>query len=469
MGKIKITIEDLFNIPGAVIYNPDSYKPLRHVEIDSRKIEKGSLFVAIKGEKYDGHDFILDALKKGAKAVVIDSRKLKKFSFLEIPLITVDDTIRAYGELAKIWRNKLSAKVIAITGSNGKTSVKEMISTLLENKLKVVKTESNNNNHIGVPLTIFSADEKCDVLILEHGTNHFNEIEYTANISRPDFALITNIGDSHLEFLKNREGVYREKSSLLDITEMHGGKVLLNTDDPIIKKYSKNYWNKISYGFNGKVDIKGKILGYTRDGKSRVQLKSETLSFAFREGFGDFTLPVYGTTNAYNFLAASAVAVSIGLSSKEIKQQAQKIISVHGRLNVKNYKQAVIIDDTYNSSPVSVKAAIDLVNRIKTFKRKIFVLGDMFELGKNAAKYHKDLAVHFSQNKNLFVLTSGNLMKSLNKSLRKKKIKSIHFHIREALALYLKYEEIENSVILVKGSRGMKMEEFVNILEKRFE
>jgi len=469
MGKIKITIEDLFNISSAVIYNPDAFKPVSNVEIDSRRVKNGSLFVAIKGEKFDGHDFILDALKKGAEAVIIDSRKLKKFSFLEIPVVTVNDTTKAFGELARIWRNKISAKVISITGSNGKTTVKEMIASLLNEKYNVVKTEANNNNHIGVPLTILGTGEKCDVLVLEQGTNHFNEIEYTANISRPDYALITNISDSHLEFLRNREGVYKEKSALLDITEIHGGTVFLNMDDPVIKKHSKNYWNKVTYGFNGPVDVKGKILGYTNEGNSRVQLKSKTLSFAFREGFRETILHLYGEANAKNFLAVAAVALKLGLNEKEILNGIKNIKPVHGRLEVKKFKEAVVIDDTYNSNPASVESAVDLLKKIKTYKRKIVVLGDMFELGKQSEKLHKDLATLFSPEKNLFVLTTGNLMKHLNKALRRKNVKSIHFHIREALSLYLQYEEIENSVILVKGSRGMKMEEFINVLEKRFE
>jgi len=469
MGKIKITIEDLFSISSAMIYNPDAFKSVSKVEIDSRRVKKGSLFVAIKGEKFDGHDFILDALKKGAEAVIIDSRKLKKFSFLEIPVVTVNDTTKAFGELAKIWRNKISAKVISITGSNGKTTVKEMIASLLSEKYNVVKTEANNNNHIGVPLTILGTDEKCEALILEQGTNHFNEIEYTANISRPDYALITNIGDSHLEFLRNKEGVYKEKSALLDITEIHGGTVFLNMDDPVIKKHSKNYWNKVTYGFNGSVDVKGKILGYTNEGNSRVQLKSKTLSFAFREGFRETIPHLYGEANAKNFLAAAAVALKLGLKEKEILNGMKKIKPVHGRLEVKKFKEVVVIDDTYNSNPTSVENAIDLIKKIKTHKRKIIVLGDMFELGKQSEKLHKDLAKLFSPEKNLFVLTTGIMMKHLNKALRKKNVKSIHFHIREALSLYLQYEEIENSVILVKGSRGMKMEEFINVLEKRFE
>jgi len=466
MGKIKITITDLFNMPSAVIYNPDAFKPVSSVVIDSRKVKKGCLFVAIKGEKFDGHDFVLDAHKKGAKAVIIDSRKLKKFSFLEIPLITVDNTTKAYGYLAKTWRNKLSAKVVSISGSNGKTTVKEMVSTLLAEKFSVVKTEANNNNHIGVPLTIFSADENCDVLVLEHGTNHFGEIEYSSEISQPDYALITNVGDSHLEFLKNREGVYKEKSTLLDVTEKRDGIVFLNMDDPIIKEHSKKFTNKVTFGFSGKQDVKGKILGFTEDGRIRIQIIAK--KNIAREKI-ETVLPLHGESNAVNFLAASTVALKLGLSSEQIICGTQKFKPIHGRLEVKKYKNALIVDDTYNASPSSVEAAVKLMNKIKIFKNKIVVLSDMLELGVHAPKLHKNLAKLFSPVKNLVVLTTGNLMKNLYTALRAKKVRSVHFNFRSALSLYLQYEEIENSVILVKGSRGMKMEEFVNILEKRFE
>ena len=462
MGKVKITIEDLFNIPSAEIYNPDAYKSLSSVEIDSRKVKKGSLFVAIKGEKFDGHDFVKDALKKGTAAVIIDSRKFKKFSSLEIPVITVDDTTKAFGELAKIWRNKLSAKVISITGSNGKTTVKEMTAALLAEKYNVIKTEANNNNHIGVPLTIFSADEKCEVLILEQGTNHFGEIPYSAKISQPDFSLITNIGDAHLEFLNSKEGIYKEKSALYDETNKHGGTVFINMDDQIISKKAGQYGSKVTYGFKGKVDVKGKIVGYTEDGRTEILI-------TYKDKKIKTVLPLYGESNAKNFLAASAIALKLGLTPKQIINGVKNFKAVHGRLDVMKFKNAVLIDDTYNASPASVISAIELVKKIKTFKKKLFVLGDMYELGKNSPKIHKELAKLFSADKNLTVLTTGKMMKHMHSELRKNKVRSIHFYLREALALYLKYEEIENSVILVKGSRGMKMEEFENILETRFE
>ncbi|MEG8988791.1 UDP-N-acetylmuramoyl-tripeptide--D-alanyl-D-alanine ligase [Ignavibacteria bacterium 4148-Me] len=462
MGKIKITIEDLFNLNGSVIYNPDSYKPLSVVEIDTRKINKPCLFVAIKGEKYDGHNFIQDAIDKGAKALIINRNKLEKFSSLNIPFITVPDTIKAYGELANRWRHKLNAKVVSITGSNGKTTTKEMIATLLEEKFNVVKSEANNNNHIGVPLTIFSADENCEMLILEQGTNHLGEIPYSAKISEPDYAIITNIGDSHLEFLKSREKVFKEKSALFDEAEKRGGIIFINVDDPIINKNKKRYKNIVTYGFKHDAEVKGKILNYDDLGRATIFIQYHERSF-------DLVLPLSGESNAKNFLAAAAVALKIGLNEDEIINASKKIKPVHGRLEIKEYPKAILVDDTYNASPASVEAAYKFLKKVKRYKNKIMVLGDIFELGKSAPKFHKELANIFSEDKNITVLTIGNLMKYLHRELKKIKIKTIHFDTRDALSLYLKYEDIDNSVILVKGSRGMKMEEFINILEQRFE
>jgi UDP-N-acetylmuramoyl-tripeptide--D-alanyl-D-alanine ligase len=461
MGKIKITIKDLFNVPSATIYNPDAFKGVTNVVIDSRKAKKGSLFVAIKGEKFDGHDFVLTAVRNGAEAVVIDEKKLKKFNSLTIPVVTVNNTMKAYGDIAKIWRKKLNAKVICITGSNGKTTVKEMIATLLSEKYKVVKTEANNNNHIGVPLTILSADEKCDILVLELGTNHFGEIEYISDISQPDISIITNIGDSHLEFFKDPAGVFKEKSILFSVTDKCGGTVFINTDDPIIKKGSKFYKNKITYGFTGAADIKGKILQYTEDGRTIIKITTRNKTFKT-------TLPLYGESSAKNFLAATAVALSIGLTIKQIITGTSKFKQVDGRLKVKDLNNNIIIDDSYNSNSASIESAVELVTRIKKYRNKLIILGDIFELGKYSSKIHGELAKIFQPNNNLIVLTIGKKMKVLNKSLTQKKVKSIHFNSRKELSLYLKYANIENSVILIKGSRGMKMEEFLNILETRF-
>ncbi len=242
---MKINLNDIFNLKDSVIYNPDSFKSVTHVSIDSRSLKKNSLYVAIKGNKYDGHNFIEDALANGASAVLINKNKLKTLPDINCTIITVPNTIMAYGELAKIFRDKFTGQIISLTGSNGKTTTKEILATILNEKFGVVKTLANDNNHIGIPKTIFTIKNKTEKVVLEHGTNHFGEIEYTSDIASPDIALITNIADSHLEYLKNREGVYKEKSFLFKSTLQKGGTIFVNTDDEILKNETRKIKNKI--------------------------------------------------------------------------------------------------------------------------------------------------------------------------------------------------------------------------------
>lgn len=458
MSKMKITLEDLFDIPSAVILNPDSYKPASDVVIDSRIAGKNSIFFAIKGEKLDGHDFVREAVKKGAHAVVINKNKLRRFDNIDITIVTVEDTTKAYGDLAGMRRNKLRAIVIGITGSNGKTTTKEMTATLLAEKYKVEKTVSNNNNHIGVPLTILSAHSDCQALVLEQGTNHFGEIPYSASISRPDIALITNIGDSHLEFLKNREGVYKEKSALFDVAEI----VLINSDDPVIKKNTKHYDNKVTFGFKGDPDVKGKIEGYTPEGKTRITVSSGRTKISL-------TLPVYGQANAMDFLSACVIALNMDLTKKQISAGAKKIKAFDKRLQACEYKNAILIDDTYNANPSSMRMAFDVVKHISLFRNKVLILGDMFELGNTSAKMHAGLAAGIPDSRNYTVLTLGREMKNLHNALKNKKTNSVHFMNREALKKFLAEKFLGDSAILVKGSRGMQMEEFVKLIGNKFE
>lgn len=198
MKKIHLNIEDLFNVPSAVIYEPDKLKNINYVSIDSRNIKKNTLFIAIKGNRFDAHRFVKTAIKNGAIAVVINKRNLNEFDSVKIPIIAVKDTKLALGDIARTWRKKLNTKIIGITGSSGKTTVKNMLASILSERYPVNKTEANNNNHIGVPLTILNTNETHEVLVAELGTNHFGEIKYTASILEPDYSIITNIGDSHL-------------------------------------------------------------------------------------------------------------------------------------------------------------------------------------------------------------------------------------------------------------------------------
>jgi len=460
MKNILLTIEDIFNIPTAEIFNPDSFKDIKSVSIDSRNIPSGCLFVAIEGNNFDGHSFIKDAVKNKANAILINKDKIELADNVEIPFITVTDTTKALGDIAKIWRNKLNAKVIGLTGSAGKTSTKEILSVLLGTKFKVNKTAANNNNHIGVPLTVLSTTEKHNILIAELGTNHFGEIQYSAPIIRPDVAVITNIGDSHLEFFKDRKGVLKEKKAIFDIAEANKGTVFINNDDKLLSKLSAKYSKVITFGFAGCSAIKGNIVDYSYEGKPVLNIQYKKQDF-------NINLPLYGEQSAVNFLTAAAIALYLGLTSKDIIKGAKKLKNVAGRLNVMKMNNKVLIDDTYNANPSSMAYSLSILDKIKLYPRKIAILGDMFELGEKAGLLHSNLLKVVKKAKIDEVYTIGPLMKNLNEALKSvDSIKSRHFTSRSILKNFLEKKDLTNSVILVKGSRGMKMEEFVKVIEE---
>jgi len=454
MSSPKVNIEDLFNLSGAVIYNPDSYKPSALVSTDTRQIKKGSIFIALKGKKFDGHGFVKAAIEKGATAIVINKNKLKNFDDVDCTIVTVDNTTFVYGQLAAMWRKKLDAKIIAITGSNGKTSTKEILAQILANKHSVQKTIANNNNNIGVPLTLFSCTNKHEYLILELGTNHFGEIAYTANIAKPDYSLITNIGEGHLEYFKNKAGVAKEKLELFSATIKHGGKVFINSDDKLLTSKTKGLRNKITYGFEGRVDVKGKIVKISDDGMPLIQIRKGKTEF-------ETLLNLPGISNAKNFLAAAVVLLELGISPADIIKYAQKLIPVDKRMNITKHSDFTLINDTYNANPVSMKSAIEFLGTFNKKLKRIAILGDMFELGEKAVQLHKQLAADLTRNRIDEVYTIGKLMKNLNDSVKAKKLVNQHFTRRENLAGFIANKDFSNSVILLKGSRGMKMEEFL--------
>ncbi len=459
MKAVKINIEDFFNLPSAVLYNPDTLKPVSHISIDSRKVKKNSLYIALKGKNFDGHNFVKDAVSKGASAVVIGSNSYKNYDYLKVPIITVDDTANALGSIAKIWRKKLSTKIIGITGSSGKTTTKDMLATILAEKYKVNKTYSNNNNHIGVPLTILNTTNRHDVLVAELGTNHFGEIKYTAEILQPDYGMILNVGDSHLEYLKNRAGIWKEKSALYYETIKNNGTVFINNDDPILKRFSGNTKNQITYGFSNRSDLKAKIKKYSTEGNPVIEISYKNKKLIE-------TLNFFGEQSANNYIAAVAAAFKLGLTKDQVLNGTSKLKGTAQRLNVIKYKNFVLIDDTYNANPDSTKKAIELVCRIKLYDKKILILGDMLELGKNSISLHRTLSSIVEKNKISEVYTIGSLMKHLNDKIKLKSVLKKHFESRNSLIHFLEKKDFSNSVVLVKGSRGMTMENFVNVIKK---
>ncbi|MHB8578446.1 MAG: UDP-N-acetylmuramoyl-tripeptide--D-alanyl-D-alanine ligase [Ignavibacteriaceae bacterium] len=461
MKKLNLTLNDFFNLPTAKIYNPEKLNSITSVSIDSRIILKNSLFIALKGDKLDGHNFVRQAIKNGASVVIIDEKKYEEFSDLKIPVVTVRNTTKALGSLAIVWRSKLRAKVIGISGSNGKTSTKDLLSELLSQKYIVNKTIANHNNHIGVPLTILSTNQKHDILVAELGTNHFGEIKYTAGILQPDYALITNIGDSHLEFLKDRKGVLKEKSFLFKITAEKGGTVIINDDDKFLKEIGRKFIKKFSYSLmNPHADVNGTIKGYTEDGRPEITIEN-------KGGKMNFEIPLYGENSAKNFVASLAIALNLGLNKFQILAGIKSLKPAEKRLNVKRFKNFILIDDTYNANPESMIAAFFLMSKMSLFKNKIAILGDMLELGESSTTLHKDLAMSIKGNKIGYVYTIGHFMKYLTESLKNQKIKTKHFRNRNSFKEFLLVMDFSDSVILVKGSRGMKMEEFVQTIEAK--
>jgi UDP-N-acetylmuramoyl-tripeptide--D-alanyl-D-alanine ligase len=457
--RITIEYKDLQSLSDVELLNVPASIDITKVSTDTRSIKKGSLFVALGGESFDGHNFIAEAVKKGASAIVVSKKKLPSVKVRKTPVIAVENTMLALGELANCWRKKFTGKVIAITGSNGKTTTKETLAVILRERYKVVATSKNNNNQIGVPLTIFQVTNEDDYLILEMGTNHPGEIEYLAEVAQPDLALITNIGASHLEFLGSVKGVRREKTSLFKVTDKCGGTVFINIDDKELKPLTKEYKKAVLFGSKNSADVVGKLKGYNKSGYPIVSIDGEKIF--------EVALPVYGKTNVLNVLAASAVALHEGVSKQEIVHGIRAMANPKQRLEPKEFPNGLLLDDTYNANPESMLAAFDALRNIKEYKNKWLVLGDMFELGENGPKLHKNLAAQLMKIPDIRVFTVGELMYNLFKELKKYYVPVWHAHDRATLKANIAETDFSNSVVLVKGSRGMKMEEFVQqILEK---
>ncbi len=458
MSKTKFTLEDLFNLNGSVIYNPDDYKSTEFVTIDSRNVRKGAIFVAIKGKRHDGHNFVRQAIENGAGAVIISRRKLNDFDDVEIPIVTVPNTIKAYGELAKIKRAKMNYLVIGITGSNGKTTTKEFTAKILSEKFKVHFTEANNNNHIGVPLTILSAKNKDEVLVLELGTNHFGEIEYIANIAQPDISLITNIGTAHTKYLKNKRGVLKEKLSLFEITEKRGGKILLNIDDKLLAKQKSKFSNVITYGFSNNAEIK----------IEKTQKHSEdfpTINFTYGKRKLQIKPNVFGKANLQNVINAVVIALVAGLNNTQIKRAIKNLQPYSGRFEIIRLTRLTIIDDSYNASPESMKSAIESFAEFPS-EKKIAILGDMLELGNDAEKLHSSLSSTIKKAKLDEVLLLGKNMKTLE-NIKGANVK--HFSNLKSLLKYIDKNDFTGASVLVKASRGMHFEKVIEKLKEDYD
>ncbi len=416
------------------------------ISTDTRTLKAGELFVALKGDNFDGHDHVAQAMEKGAVAAIVDHRLP-----LEFPQIVVADTRRALGELARARRLAFRGKVIALTGSNGKTTVKELIAAILRLQGKVLATEGNFNNDIGLPLTFLRLHNDEQFAVIEMGANHPGEIAYLTRIALPDVALITNAGAAHLEGFGSVEGVAKAKAEIFEGLSTNGV-AIVNLDDAYADLWLAKTQRFRQIGFGAHSDLASIT---ARD----VELRPESTRFSLsiRDDTQRVNLNLSGWHNISNALAAAAAATAVGVEPELIKQGLEGFAGVSGRLKIMRLSNgALLIDDTYNANLDSMKAAIDVLSHYPA--PRVLVIGDLFESGERAQEIHKQLGQYAQEQGVDELLAVGELSQYATQAFGDK---GRHFAGKDELIEYLKLKLTPQKVVLVKGSRGMRMEEVV--------
>ncbi len=436
--------------------NPEAV--VSSVHFDTRQLESGALFVPIAGNR-DGHDFIMQAVEQGASAVLVsDQTKIPANLPSSIGVVLVNDTLRGFQKLAAFYRRGFSMPFVAVTGSNGKTTTKDIIAHILGSKRSVYKTYKNLNNHLGVPYSLLQLENTHEAAVLEIGMNHAGEIDLLASLIKPEYSVITSIGDAHLEFFGTREKIALAKAELLPHTDPNG-LVLLNGDSVYLHKVSHLYDGNVwFYSVEGQADVWAEgIVSNEHGTRYTVHLPSQS-------GFEVF-LPLFGKHNVANSLPAIAIAHRLGMSPEEIKAALETVNISAMRFEVSRSRAGVvIINDAYNASPSSMKAAIETFAEILPTHKKILILGDMFELGENSQSLHAEVGEFLNRYPETFdlLVTIGSLSSQLNQAYQGNKL---HFANKEDALPTLRSYNTSGNALLFKASRGMKLETMVEALQ----
>lgn len=423
------------------------------VSTDTRTIEPGDLFVALKGPNFNGHDYVKQAAEAGAVALLVSEEVLTS-----LPVIRVENTLNALGKLGAAWKNQYPVKTMAITGSCGKTTVKEMAAAILSLKGETLATRGNYNNEIGVPLTLLSLNEQHRFAVIELGANHIGEISYTVSLVKPDVAVITNAGSAHIEGFGSADNVARAKGEIYQGL-VNCGTAVINLDD----KYS-DYWHGVTadvscLGFsleNPAADYYATDIAVNQAGQYGFRLHAGEQSIAVQ-------LQLLGKHNVLNAITAAAAAHAMGMDLETIRTGLQSVQPIGGRLQPLHCGQRVVIDDTYNANPVSIKAAADLLAELDV--TTCMVLGDMAELGTHAPSMHREVGEYIALKGIDYLVAKGkhaaDYLVGFSK-FQSKEQKSARFDEFAEISAYLNQEQPET--ILVKGSRSAGMERVVHLL-----
>jgi len=461
------TVNEFLKATGGELLCGDKEKRFAAVSIDSRNISADDVFVAIVGDVHDGHNFINDVLKQGIVGLVVNREKAKDLPISawqtqNVACVAVADTTRALGDLAAFHRSRTDVSVIAITGSNGKTTTRQMTAEVVAKKFNTLSTVGNYNNQIGVPLTLLRLISEHKWAVVELGTNRPGEIARLAQICSPDIGVITNIGPAHLEGLGSLDGVMREKGQLIEHLKA-GGKAVLNADDRRVYKIAAQTKKEVLlFGQSENARIRATAVKEKAAGISfNLDLPKESLRV---------NLKVPGQFMVINALAASAVGHLLGLSAKDIKAGLEKFKPAWGRMNIFQTANGIhIIDDTYNANPDSMKSAITTLKSLRANNRSILVAGDMLELGEQAESLHRQVGAWAAAAGINQLWVTGDFAGAVIEGAKDAGMKVEHIFAgsREKLLIELQKSLKPGDWVLVKGSRGARMDAVVEGLKQR--
>lgn len=429
---------------------------IKGISTDSRTVKPGELYIPLIGEVFDGRIFIKECEGKGAKAFLIDDpTKINKT--VSIPYIRVGDTKKALQDLAAAYRRELPCKVIAITGSNGKTTTKDLLHKVLSEKYKTQKTCGNLNNEIGVPKTVLSLDADTEVAIIELGTDNFGDISLTSRIVKPHISMITNIGDSHLHNLKSRSGILKAKLEILEGMD-DDGIFIYNIDDPTMEKDLPTY------------EIKQKVLSFGSSDEATFKInfeKSGPANIRFSHGDDHYQVPLMGQHNIYNAAAVVMISQMLDLDKNTIDHGFAQAKSSQNRTELLEFDGFDVLDDSYKSNPQSLLAGLETAYMLQGYKRKIVCLADMLELGEGEVELHRQVGSKIDSKKIDYCLFYGPLAKEMYEASLENfpPNRSLYFEHKDELIEKLKSLVIGASLVFVKGSHGMHMEEIIEAIK----
>ncbi|NEU03534.1 MULTISPECIES: UDP-N-acetylmuramoyl-tripeptide--D-alanyl-D-alanine ligase [Clostridium] len=452
-----LSINEIVNaLNGKLILN-GNIENFKSVSIDSRKVRKGDIFFALKGENFDGHNYLKQCSENGAGILIVHDENFKKIDIKEYTsVILVEDTRKALRDLAEYYRKKINIKVVGITGSTGKTSTKDLVAAALSEKYKVFKTKGNFNNEVGLPLMVFDIDNSYDMAVLELGMSNLNEIHRLTKIARPDIAVITNVGISHIENLKTRENILKAKMEIVDFFEK-GNVLIVNGDNDLLSIVTSNDFIVEKIGIESDYNFKA----------CDIIIGEENIKFNVLENNSlideKFKINVLGKHNVLNSLLAIAVARKFDVKYSDINKGFENLEATSMRLDIEKCNKFTIVNDAYNASPDSMEAAIDVLKNLNG-KRKIAVLGSMKELGDESYKAHMDVAKYAKNNSVDMLLVISEYSNAFEEGFGDNNFNI--FTSKEEAINFLKNNIQDEDVLLVKASRSMKFEIIVDAMKE---